>query len=420
MPPEPTPGLVEHLFRQHAGMMTAVLARIFGSAHLDLVEDVVQDALVRALEVWPLAGTPAHPSAWLIQVAKNRALDVVRRRAHFASEIEQALLALTPASIGDEDAAYHPGACADDVLAMLFLCCHPDLRPPCRLALSLKAVAGLSTQEIARALMTPDAAVAQRIVRAKQRIRASAITLDLPLGTEMPRRLDSVLEVLYLWFNEGHLAHDGQALTRDDLCLEALRLAALVATHPTTALPQAHALAALLALHAARLPARVSSEGELLLLRDQDRALWDRRLLDQGFHHLGLCAQGSQATTFHLEAGIAACHAGAPSYDRTDWPTIVKLYERLAAVHPSPVVLLNRAVAVSRLHGARAGVELAAPLRQHPQMSRYPVLWAVLGELSLEAGAVADARRWFRKALVAPCAAPVRRHLQTRLRQAAR
>jgi RNA polymerase sigma factor (sigma-70 family) len=419
MEPNRVPELVEHLFRRQAGLMTAVLTRIFGAAHMGLVEDVVQDALVRALEVWPLAGTPANPSAWLIQVAKNRALDVVRRQAHFSTEIKHALLALQPESLGDADSAFVAGACADDVLAMLFLCCHPDIAFESRVALSLKVVAGLSTQEVARGLMTQEGTVAQRIVRAKQQIRNRAISLEMPLATELPRRLESVLEVLYLWFNEGHLARDGEALVRDDLCHEALRLARLVAAHPITATPQAHALAALMAFHAARLPARVGSEGELLLLRDQDRSIWDRNMLDQGFLHLAQCAQGLQASSFHFEAGIAACHAAAPAYEYTDWPTIVHLYGQLHAVNPSPVVQLNRAIAVSRLQGPGAGIALILPLLGDTRLARYHVLWAVLGELSLEAGALAEARTWFARALQAPCSAPERRHLQSRLLLAA-
>jgi predicted RNA polymerase sigma factor len=395
--------------------MTAVLLRIFGSAHLDLVEDVVQDALVRALEVWPLAGVPRHPSAWLIQVAKHAALDHVRRRRTFAHHIEMDLLALDPGSLDQADETYRPQACMDDVLAMLFMCCHPDISRPCQLALALKAVAGLGTAEIARGLLAQENAIAQRIVRAKRRICDRSIAADMPLASELPRRLEAVLAVLYLWFNEGYLALCGDALIRADLCHEALRVARLVAGHPHTGTPSANALAALMAFHVARLPARTSGAGALLLLAEQDRSLWSREWIDVGFVHLDRSASGAVATRYQIEAGIAACHASAPTYEQTAWPTIVALYDRLCEVADSPTVRLNRAVAVSRLEGAEAGLALAEPLTRDPQLSRHRTIWAVLGELAFESGRLDDARRWWSRALEAPCTSPERRFLERRI-----
>jgi RNA polymerase sigma-70 factor, ECF subfamily len=294
-------------------------------------------------------------------------------------------------------------------------CAATRIAPESQLALALKVVAGFSTPEIARALLTQEDAVAQRIVRAKRQIRERALSLDMPFGSDLPRRLGSVLAALYLWFNEGHLAHEGEELVRADLCHEALRLARLVALHPSTATPQAHALAALLCFHAARLPARQGGEGELLLLRDQDRALWDRALLDDGFAHLLRCADGDEISSVQLEAGIAACHAAAPTYEQTDWRAIVQLYEQLCGISPSPLVELNRAVAVSRLHGPRAGIALLHTVAGDARLARYPMLWAVLGELAFESGQVNEASAYFMRAIESPCSAPQRRFLQSRV-----
>lgn len=407
--------LLAHLFRHQAGAMVSVLVRLFGSAHLDLVEDVVQDALVRALEVWPLKGVPDNPRAWLIEVAKHRALDVVRREAHFSRSIEQALTALQASQFEEPDGGFMPLACADDTLAMLFMCCHPDIARESQVALALKVVAGLGTGEIARGLMTAEATVLQRIVRAKRLIRERNISVDMPLAAELPRRREAVLATLYLWFNEGYLAFEGELLVRADLCNEALRLAWLVAEHPKSTAPEAHALVALMAFNASRLDARTDDDGELLLLREQDRSTWDRALIQLGFQHLELCASGEELGSYQIEAGIAACHAGAQRFEDTDWQTIAGLYRLLIQVNPSPIVRLNAALAQSRTSGPQAGINeilglaAEAPLRDHART------WAVLGELALESGRRADARAWFSRALELPCSVPEQRHLRVRL-----
>ncbi len=399
-------------------MMTAVLTRIFGPSNLDLIQDVVQDALVKALEQWPYTGVPRSPGAWLVQAAKHRAIDLLRRRTLLADKAEQLLREWEPSEPPPDD-GLGPPAFADDLLSMLFMCCHPAIPREGRVALALRTVAGLSVGEIARAFLAEEATVAQRIVRAKRQIRDQGIAFALPAPGDLPARLGSVLEVLYLWFNEGYLARAGADLVRRDLCEEAIRLVTLLTRHPPTDQPATHALLALLLFQAARFPARIDSEGDLLLLREQDRARWDRRLIHRGFRHLGRSAEGEEASRYHLEAGIAACHAAAASYADTDWAQIVDLYDQLHRQHPTPVVALNRAVALSRLHGPEAGLRALEPLRESPALARYALLPAVLAELWAEAGAPERAAALYRQALRGPCSEPERRYLQRRLARVA-
>jgi RNA polymerase sigma-70 factor, ECF subfamily len=321
--------------------MIATLARIFGPRRLDLAEEVVQDALVRALELWPFEGVPDNPSAWLVQVAKNRALDAIRREASLAEKLPELTRAFPDRNAPQENI----GEFADDQLAMMFLCCHPTLAHETRLALTLKTVAGFSVREIARAFLAQETTIAQR------QIREERIECEMPSGAGVLIRLDSVLEALYLLFNEGYSAHQGQLLLRADLCEEAIRLARMVAAHPATDVPKSHALLALLLLQASRLPARVNAEGDLFLMRDQDRSLWDRRLIAEGLMHLDRSAQGGDLTVYHLQAGIAAEHSVAQSYAGTNWEDIADLYDQLCAMDPNPVIALNRAIALSRWKG---------------------------------------------------------------------
>lgn len=386
--------------------MLATLTRIFGPRRLDLAEEVVEDALVKALELWPFQGIPENPSAWLIQVAKHRALDAIRREASLAEKLPDLTRAFPP-----EDAAHF----ADDELTMMFLCCHPALARETRIALTLKSVAGFSVREIARAFLAEEAAIAQRLVRGKRQIRDREIQFEMPIGAELLARLDSVLEVLYLFFNEGYSAHEGESLLRQDLCEEAIRLARLVAGHPTTDVPRTHALLALLLLQASRLPARVSAEGELFLMRDQDRSLWDRRLIAKGLAHLDRSATGDELSSYHLQAGIASHHAIAASYAETDWQEIGELYEQLYAMDPSPVIALNRAIALSRWKGPEAGIAALSEIERHPALAHYHLLPATLGELWSELGDTERAAAYYRAALERPCTGPERRLLQKKL-----
>ena len=391
--------LVDHLFRRQAGKMVSTLTRILGPRHLSLVEDVVQESLVKALQQWPHTGVPANPSAWLIQVARNRALDVLRRQATFTAKAPEIarLVSQTPTPVEE----------VDDQLAMMFLCCHPRIPRDARLALTLKTVGGFGTGEIARAFLIQESAAAQRIVRAKRLIR------DLDLSFELEglpsERLDSVLETLYLMFNEGYSG-------ADEFGGEAVRLGRLLADHPATRAPHVDALVALFLLQSARGPARVDAQGGLLLLDGQDRSLWDASRISEGLYYLDRSARGDTLSAWHLEAGIAAAHATAPDFAATDWAYIAGQYDQLYELNPSPVIALNRAVALSRCEGPEAGLRAAQEIEHHPALKRYHLLPATLGRLWQELGDTEKAAEYFRKALSCECSAPERRFLEQQLR----
>jgi RNA polymerase sigma-70 factor, ECF subfamily len=405
--------LVDHLFRNRAGQMVAWLTRIFGPAHLELAEEVVQDALVKALQQWPYSGVPANPGGWLFRVARNGALDVLRRTAAFRERASQIAIELQREPDVDHASEF---AVEDDELRMVFMCCHPSLPRDGRVALSLKTVGGFSVAEIARAFLTSEATIAQRLVRAKKALRDHRVGLELPRGAELTPRVDSVLEVIYLLFNEGYNAHAGENLIRHDLCGEALRLGRLVALAPRIAAPSAHALVALMAFQAARLPARVDANGEMVLLEDQDRALWDRQLVALGFAHLERSAKGLEMTTYHVQAAIAAVHAGAASAGETRWGEILSLYDDLAELNPSPVILLNRAVALSRVSGPAVALEALRAIEVDPALANYHLLPSVKGRLLAELGDLVGAATNYRQALERPCSEPERRFLLRRLR----
>ena len=408
------PALVDHLFRHQAGQMIATLVRVFGPRHIDLAEEVVQDALLKALQLWAYRGVPENPSAWLIQVAKNRALDLLRREASLQQKSEELVRAFaeqeTLANRRNESEQ-----ALDDTLAMVFMACHPSLAREARVALTLKTVGGFGASEIARAFLAKESTIAQRLVRAKRLIRDEGISFELPSAKEMSARLDSVLEVIYLMFNEGYAAHSGENLVRADLCDEAIRLCSLIASHPATNLPKSHALLSLMLFQAARLPTRLGEGGELSLLSEQDRSRWDRRLIALGFHHFDRSAAGQEFTDYHLQAAIASCHAAATRYELTNWEQIVRLYDVLVELNPSPVVALNRAVAIAKHRGAEAGLREVEKIVAHPALQHYYLLPATLGELWQELGEAGKAADNFHQALRCPCSEPERRFLQRKL-----
>jgi RNA polymerase sigma-70 factor (ECF subfamily) len=416
------PGLVDHLFRHSAGQMVSVLTRYLGAGCIDVAEEAVQDALLKALQTWPYRGIPHDPRAWLFTAARNRARDLLRRDSTFtanvlraASQAGEALCEARPEGAAISTRVDLLAHVEDDELAMMLMCCHPELPAETRIVLTLKTVGGFSVREIAAGLLSEPAAVAQRIVRAKRTIVEKAIEFEIPRGDDLSARLSSVLDVLYLMFNEGYTAHEGENLVRSELCHESIRLARLLLVNARTSQPRVHALLALMLLQASRLVARTAPGNDMVLLPDQDRSSWDATMLAQGMRHLQRSASGNRVTRFHIEAAIAAAHAVAAHDSATDWPYILRLYDDLSALTDSPVIRLNRAVAVARVHGPRAGLEVLESIRAHPALRRYYLLPATLAGLSMEAGDTAEAARWYREALSLPCSEPERRFMRGRL-----
>ena len=410
----PISELVDHLFRHQAGRLTSALTRVFGVNNLDLAEDVTQEALIKALRNWSIRGVPDDPAAWLFRVARNAALDTLRHRSTVRSH-EPEIIDLLEARLDDAHEHHFTGEIADDQLRMMFTCCHQAIPPDARIALTLKTVGGFGVEEIARAFLARPATIAQRLVRAKRTIRTLAIPFAVPGPNELGERLESVLGVLYLMFNEGYSAHAGDGFVREDLCTEAIRLTELVADHPITGLPQSRALAALMRLQGSRLGSRLDDKGDLLLLADQDRTGWNHDWISRGLTYLDTAAAGEQVTSYHLEAGIAACHAIAPSFDDTDWAAIVAYYNQLASLNASPIVALNRAVAVAMLDGPPAGLSQIDAIATHPALRDYYLLPATRGELKRRLGEHAAAAEDFRQALKLAEAEPVRRFIEKKL-----
>jgi RNA polymerase sigma-70 factor (ECF subfamily) len=392
-------GLADHLFRHEAAKLVSVLTGIFGIDRLQLAEDVVQEALVRALKTWPFYGVPANPAAWLTQTAKNIALDAIRREKSFQEKQERIVSTVEQWAEKSDTAGFGEGELGDERLRLMFACCHPALPAEAQTALALKTLCAFSPGEIAKAFLTTEAAVLKRLTRARQRLRDMRVPFEIPAAEEMPARLDGVLQTLYLLFNEGYKASSGDRLIREELCQEAIRLATLLAAHPATRQPRVHALAALMLLSAARLPARVDEHGNIHRLEEQDRSKWDKPLIGQGMLHLGHSAAGGEVSEYHLQAGIAALHCAAPDYRSTDWPRILGLYDRLIAIDNSPVVALNRAVALASVHGPEEGIKALEKIRSAQLLESYHLLYAVMAEFEYQLNDFESAAAHLREAL---------------------
>jgi RNA polymerase sigma-70 factor (ECF subfamily) len=413
-PEQEIASVVEHLFRHEAGKMVATLTRIFGLEHLSLAEDVVQEALVRALQTWPFYGVPQNPAAWILRTSRNLALDVVRRAKVFREKEAQIVLQLDREDTG-ETASAQDGI-ADDRLRMIFVCCHPVISHDDQVALTLKTLCAFSPAEIARAFLTTEAAIQKRLTRAKTKIREAKAPFAIPEGKELTQRLESVLQSLYLLFNEGYKASAGERLIREEVCHEAIRLASLLVEHPAGDQPATHALLAIMLLNTARFPARLDSNGRLLRLEDQDRTRWDRALIGRGLFHLAKSAAGGQVSAYHVQAGILALHATAPNYASTDWPAILSLYDTLMALDDSPIVALNRAVAVAKVCGPQAGLQALAAIPDLSKLDSYYLLYAITAEFQAELGNHKNAAAQFRKALQFAGVESEHHFLSTRLR----
>jgi len=407
----------DHLFRHEAGRMVAALTRVFGLHNLELAEDVVQDAFCRALEVWKLRGLPENPSAWLMKTARNRALDVLRRERTartFAPEYGRLLeTEWTLANAVQE--VFDSTDVRDDQLRMMFSCCHSELPETGQVMLVLSLVGGFGVRETAAAFVSSHAAVEKRLTRAKKTLKESGLLFDIADEADFAQRLPAVQRALYLIFSEGYHGASARAVVRADLCNEAIRLTLLLAKHPLAACPSTHALLALMYLDAARLPARLDPAGNLTSLHDQDRSRWDRAMIVEGVRWLERSATGSEMSRYHVEAAIAAVHARTHTVEETDWGEIVTHYDRLMAIAPSPIVALNRAIAIAQRDGPVRGLEAIDSIAKRDVLEGYPFYHAARGELELRRGNAAKAREHFQAAMVAARNAEERRFYESRV-----
>ena len=392
--------LEEGLFRRESGRIVTALTRLFGLNNLTLAEDVAQDAFCRALEVWKLRGIPNNPSAWLMTTAKNRAIDILRRERaarHLVPELGAALESewtLVP-TVGN---FFNPETIKDDQLRMMFSCCDPALSEEAQIALILNLLCGFSANEIAGAFLTGRAAIEKRIARGKKSLAKSRRLFELS-DRDFIARLAAVQRALYLLFNEGYHGASSRSPVRAELCRDAMRLGALLLEQPLTATPQSYALCALMWLHAARLPARIDATGNLRSLFEQDRSRWNASLIAQGGEYLARSTMGGKTSEYQIEAAIAAVHARASSAETTDWKMIVTMYDSLMTINPSPVIALNRAIAIAQSEGPERGIEELRSIADSDRLAHYPFYSAAFGEMELRRGQRESARRYFETAL---------------------
>ncbi|MFD2255580.1 RNA polymerase sigma factor [Luteolibacter algae] len=405
--------LADHLFRHESGKMVSVLTGIYGLRNLQLAEDVVQEAMIRALRTWPTGGIPPNPNAWLLQTAKNLAIDHLRREKNFQSK--QAQIAATIPDIHSPD--IDPEKVHDDQLRLMFVCCHPLLPPETQSALALKTLCGFNPAEIAKAFLISEAAVAKRLSRARAKIQQENIPFEIPDTNLLPERLDGVLKILYLLFNEGYKASYGDTILRPELCEESARLATILSRHPAGDRPRTHALLAMIHLTAARFPSRMGTSGIPVQLKDQDRNSWDKKSIAKGLYHLDRSASGNELSEYHFLAGIASCHSLADSYENTNWRRILALYDGLNELLPSALVRLNRAIVISEIYGCEKALSEIEQSDIPVSLANYHLMHAVLGELEMQRKQSDNAARHFSRALELAETTPERLFLAKRLKE---
>jgi RNA polymerase sigma-70 factor (ECF subfamily) len=414
-PPEQLSRTIETLYRSESGRVLATLVRLLGD--LDLAEESMHEAFAAALESWPQTGIPDNPRPWLISTARFKAIDAMRRRARFDGA-QRDLVAHIESRVNHEP--LDDEEIEDDRLRLIFTCCHPALPPEGQVALTLREVCGLTTEEIARAFLVTPATLAQRIVRAKAKIREASIPYEVPAPQELPGRLDAVLQVIYLVFNEGYSAAAGAEVTRAELTGEAIRLGRLLTElqpEPETPEPEVIGLLALMLLQESRRAARTSPTGELILLEHQDRSLWNREQIAEGVALVEKALSSRRFGAYTLQAAIAAVHAEAESVAATDWRQIVALYNQLVRIHPSPVVHLNRAVAIAMRDGPEAGLAHIDAVLAHGELANYYLAHSARAEMYRRLGRTAEARSAYEKALALTQQEPERQFLEERIRQ---
>ncbi len=409
----------EHLFRQESGRIVTALSRIFGLDNIALAEDVTQDVFCRALEVWKLRGLPHNPSAWLMKSARNRAIDVLRRERTARNLVPELgrLLESEWTMVATVNELFAAVTIKDDQLRMMFSCCDPNMPEDAQVALTLRLQCGFTTAEIAGAFFSTKAAIEKRIERGKKILASSKRLFDFA-DAELPARLSAVHRTLYLLFNEGYHGASRKTPVRAEMCGEAMRLATLLLENARVATPASYALCALMYLHAARLPARIDTRGDLVPLARQNRALWNRSLIARGNELLDRSAVGSELSEYHVEAAIASLHSGALTDGETDWDRLLWLYDILMRIRPSPVIALNRAIAVAQREGPESGIAAIAAIPASEQLASYPFFPAALGELELRAGHVDRARGHFEAAAALARNPMERRFLELRVEAA--
>jgi RNA polymerase sigma factor (sigma-70 family) len=394
--------LVDHLFRHESGKLVSVLTRIFGAENLDLAEDVVQDSLVEAITQWTYKGVPDNPSGWLFMVARNKALNIINRETYkrkYSSDVAHFLQSQWTA----EPALNHifsEQQILDDQLRMMFTCCHPSISIDSQVALILKTLCGFSIAEIAKAFLTTDENINKRLVRARQKIREDKIPFEVPEGRILETRLEAVLEAIYLLFNEGYSASTGNDIIRYELCEEAIRLSEIMAAHDVLkSKSNIHAVLALMYLNASRFNSRTDGKGNIFTMAEQDRALWDRSLMQKGFFHLQKSAQDGNLSIYHILAAISAYHCSAKDFESTDWSSILSLYDKLITVDPSPLVLLNRAIVISKISGVSEALQELEKIKDSPSLESYHLFYSTQAELYMQAGEFQKASEVLKKAI---------------------
>jgi RNA polymerase sigma-70 factor (ECF subfamily) len=404
--------LVSHLFRHEAGKMTAVLARMFGFDRIEIAEDIVQDTLLKALVEWR-SRIPDNPSAWLYKVAKNKALDLLRREKLFI-EISEELSHLSEKQQPEPGNLFLNYEIEDSQLRMLFACCHPAITLESQIALSLKILGGLSAAEIARALLTSEDTINKRLYRAKERIRTENIVLEVPRSKELTVRLEAVLKIIYLIFNEGYSSSHPDYLIRQDLCEDAIRICLLLTGNALTNLPKTNALMALMCFQVARFPARLDKDGTIILLKDQDRSLWNKFMTSRAYQFFRNSSIGNEISEYHIEAAIASYHASAESFEKTNWEVILRLYNLLADIKPTPFVFLSRAIVKGYLYGAKTALE---ELEKINTLQQNYIYHTAKGDLHTQLKEEGKARQCYEKALQLIVSDPERRLLEKKLMQ---